>query len=111
MAKRFTDEEILTALLNEGSMRAAARRLQCSRDTIKRRLDNPSFARELEKARQELTHGLAGILQSSSEKAVSVLLSVMETSEDERLRITAADKLLTHAAAFGKLSKAVNNDW
>jgi len=111
MAKRFSDGEIIAALLDTGSMRAASERLGCSRDTIKRRLGNPTFAAELEAARQELTHGLSDVLNRSSERAVSTLMKIMTTSDDERLRISAADKLLTHAAAFGKLSKAVRDDW
>lgn len=111
MAKRFNDSEIMTALLSAGSVRAAARELGCGRNTIQRRLDDPAFRTAFNAARDDMVHGLAGALTSAAERGAAVLIQIMETSNDERLRISAADKLLTHAAAFGKLSRAVKDDW
>ena len=95
----------MTALIEQGSVRAAARALGCNRETVRKRLDDPIFSQALKAARAGMIGNIADELKAASLKAIETLTAALDDSEDSRAAIRAANAILEHAAKFSKLSE------
>lgn len=93
-------DELLIAALGEGRSHAAAGELAgVSAKTVQRRMGNPEFARAVGDRRRQRVGELAGLLMGAAERALRVLLEVLEHGErSEQLR--AAQMVLDHSRRF-----------
>lgn len=108
---KVSDAQIIEAYADTGSLRGAARLLGCSRATITKRLrDKKELAADIYERQKEHVYEQTARLDSAAEKALGVLVELMN-SEDERVRLRAADMILSRAEAFERLSKALRDDW
>lgn len=108
---KYSDETIMQALIEQGTVRGAARAIGCNRETVQRRLDDPTFAKALYQARVDTVTALADKLKTASFKALDVLMKHLNNVEDISAAIKCADVILKHAETFAKLSKSYTDDW
>lgn len=107
---KLTDQEIIEAYADTGSLRGAARLLGCSRATITKRIRDKELGGAIYERQKERVYEQTARLDSAAEKALGVLVELMN-SEDERVRLRAADMILARAEAFERLSKMLRDDW
>lgn len=102
-------EAALVALLNEGSVAAAAASSKISESTIWRWLrDEPEFQRRYQAARQQLVQTAIARLQSASDTAINTLTAICEDSTaPATARIAAARAILSGALRGAELSPGV----
>lgn len=79
--KRYTDGQLLEALLQCGTVEAAAQSCGCSKRTIYTRLQDSAFAECLRAYRTERIRAAAGALDSAVLDAVNALTEILH-SED-----------------------------
>jgi hypothetical protein len=95
---RLTDEAIATALIQRGSIVAAADELQCSKRTLYSRMKTPSFQELYSKAKAEVLRAAAAKLSNSVVDAVEVLTDVMNDPNcAAQVRINAASNVIQYA--------------
>lgn len=103
---RLTDEAIATALIQRGSIVAAADELQCSKRTLYSRMKTPSFQELYSKAKTELLKSATAKLSNSITGAVDVLTTVMNDPETPpQTRVNAASNVIQYAV---KLTSTVD---
>ena len=101
MAQKYSDEQILEALLMAGSARQAARRLGCSLSCVRDRLSKPAFKAKYEKAKADALGDAIDNLSIRLTTAVDVLAKVMTDSETAAtVRVSAADAILRHGLRY-----------
>jgi len=88
-----TDELLLAAFAAGCAVEEAAKRAGTSSRTAYRRLANPSFARRLAHARDEILSAALGELVDSVSEAITTLRSLLNAS-DERIRLAASKATL-----------------
>lgn len=94
---RSGDELILAALAAGLSQPAAARHAGVSERTVRRRLEDPSFAASVEQARGALVERTSAQLLGAAEHAVAALRDLLDTGPPA-VRVRAALGLLAAAA-------------
>lgn len=100
------NRKILAALVSAGSIRKAAECIKCSPTTIRKRLADPSFRDEYEKAKSELLTEASGELCARLNESTAVLSEIMtDTAVPPGVRLQAADAVLRHAARYYSLSE------
>ena len=98
---RINDEQIISALLNCGSLRKAAESLGTTANTISNRLKKEDFRKRYEAAKAELLRETVGVMKSNLSGAVTTLTEVMNNKENApTVRISAADSLLRHTVKY-----------
>ena len=103
---KFSDEEIIDALLTTGSERAAADLLGCSRSSIQTRKKNPTFKIRFEKARGEIVNSAVDQMRANLSTAVSTLAEIMRDSEvAPSIRVQSADLILRHFLRYFETSE------
>ena len=101
MAQKYSDEQILEALLIAGSAKQAARRLGCSLSCVRDRLSKPAFKAKYEKAKADALRDAIDNLSIRLTTAVDVLAKVMTDSETAAtVRVSAADSILRHGLRY-----------
>ena len=101
MAQKYSDEQILEALLMAGSAKQAARRLGCSLSCVRDRLSKPTFKAKYEKAKADALGDAIDNLSIRLTTAVDVLTKVMTDSETAAtVRVSAADSVLRHGLRY-----------
>ncbi len=90
---------ILAALAAGLSQPAAARHAGVSERTVRRRLEDPSFAASVEEARGALVERTSAQLLGATEQAVAALRDLLDTGPPA-VRVRAALGLLATAAAW-----------
>lgn len=101
MAQKYSDEQILEALLMAGSARQAARRLGCSLSCVRDRLSKPAFKAKYEQAKKDALTDAIDNLSVQLTSAVDVLAKVMTDSETAAtVRVSAADAILRHGLRY-----------
>ena len=92
MAQKYSDGQILEALLMAGSAKQAARRLGCSLSCVRDRLSKPTFKAKYEKAKADALGDAIDNLSIRLTTAVDVLAKVMTDSETAAtVRVSAAE--------------------
>jgi len=101
MNKRITNEVIIDALLNQGSIKAAAAAIGCTEVTIYKRMKNDAFSQQYKIAKLECVKATTAKLQYTSLSAVNTLSAIMEDDEiAPQVRINAANTILNYTAKF-----------
>lgn len=101
MKKRFSGEDILQALIEHGSARAAAKSLGCSTTTITKRLTDATFRKRYDEARAAALSEAVDRMRGKLATAVDTLTGVMEDdSNPATVRVSAADALLRHSLRY-----------
>ena len=101
MAQKYSDEQVLEALVMAGSAKQAARRLGCSLSCVRDRLSKPAFKAKYEKAKADALGDAIDNLSIRLTTAVDVLAKVMTDSETAAtVRVSAADSVLRHGLRY-----------
>lgn len=101
MAKKVSDEKLLTALLVHGGVAKAAAVLQISRATIYKRLQDDDFRTQYNSAQGALLTVAATYMAGGLSDAVKALLDVIrDESNTASVRVSAADSLLRHCCRY-----------
>lgn len=87
--------QVMPHILAASTYEEAARRANISSKQIYKWLQDALFRKELSKRRTEAYNQAIFILKTSSTKAVETLSSLL-VDEDPRVRLSAADKILSH---------------
>lgn len=105
---RFTDEQILCALLNNGSVRAAAKALECNDSVIRDRLKDKLFSKTYKERKLEVLIAAADKMKSNISLAVDTLSAVMSDTENPpTVRVSASDSLLRHCLRYVEVTDII----
>ena len=118
---QVSNQQIIIALLSEGTVSRAAERLGCSVDTIYKRQKKPDFQELYSQAKSEQIKTAAAKLQRFTVSAVDVTLSIMADKEvNPATRLQAAQTILSYSLKLTEqvdiierldaLEKEINND-
>ena len=101
MAQKYSDEQILEAMLMAGSAKQAAKRLGCSLSCVRDRLSKPTFKAKYEQAKKDALGDAIDSLKIRMSSAVDVLSATM-TKEDTpaTVKVSAADAILRHGLRY-----------
>ena len=98
---RISDEKVLAALLENGSIRKAAAALGCSAGCVRDRLKDEQFKKQYEDAKAAALNEATDNLSIKLTTAVDVLAKVMTDSETAAtVRVSAADSVLRHGLRY-----------
>lgn len=103
---RINDEQVITALLNCGSLRKAAESLGTTANTLSNRLKKEDFRKRYEAAKSELLNEAVETMKSQLTGAVDTLTEVMNNKENPpTVRVSAADSLLRHSVRYIEIAE------
>lgn len=101
LKKRNTDEAIISALIENGSIKAAADRLGCTVRTIYERMKKPGFKDLYAQAKAEILKTATAKLQGNLTGAIDTLAAIMKDEETaKQTRANCAVAILQYAAKF-----------
>ena len=101
LKKRNTDEAIISALIENGSIKAAADRLGCTVRTIYERMKKPGFKNLYAQAKAEILKTATAKLQGNLTGAIDTLAAIMKDEETaKQTRANCAVAILQYAAKF-----------
>ena len=101
MGKRLSNEIIVTALLEKGSIRAAAAKLGLKERTIYDRMKTEDFKALFKQAKTDYLKSATAKLQSNIGKAADTLVNVMEAEETPpSTKVYCANSILQQALKF-----------
>ena len=96
MSKHLTDDEIITALMLQGSIRGAAAQLGIRERTIYERQKKPEFKALYRKARGDMLRLATAKVQKYTNAAIDVTLSIMADKQtNPAIRLQAAQTILS----------------
>ena len=118
---QVSNQQIIIALLSEGTVSRAAECLGCSVDTIYKRQKKPDFQELYSQAKSEQIKTAAAKLQRFTVSAIDVTLSIMADKEvNPATRLQAAQTILSYSLKLTEqvdiierldaLEKEINND-
>lgn len=96
--RKFDDESIIAALMNNTSIQSAADDVGCHPSLFYERRKDPEFCRKLREAQTEALGGTVRYLQASTGRAAEVLVDIAESGTNEQNRLNAARAVLDQAA-------------
>ena len=98
-----SDEEVLSALMSQGTITAAAQSLGLSERTIFDRMNEPDFRGLYKAARADLLRETVSKLRSQIGAAINVIAEIMQDPEaTDSVRLQAAESIMENAARFFK---------
>jgi hypothetical protein len=92
--RRNADDVLLLALACGATMDAAAQKAGVSKATVKRRMQDPEFRRQLQEVRSDMVKRAAGTLTAASTEAIKTLLSLQQATIQNAVRLGAARSIL-----------------
>ena len=99
--KRLQDEEIITALIAEGSIKGAAASLECATRTLYERMKKPAFKDLYAQAKGEILKTATAKLQGNLCGAIDTLTEIMTDKEaPKQTRANCAVSILQYGAKF-----------
>ena len=99
--KRLQDEEIITALIAEGSIKGAAASLKCTARTLYERMKKPEFKDLYAQAKGEILKTATAKLQGNLCGAIDTLTEIMTDKEaPKQTRANCAVSILQYGAKF-----------
>lgn len=99
--KRLQDEEIIAALIAEGSIKRAAASLKCTTRTLYERMKKPEFKTLYTQAKADILKTATAKLQGNLCGAIDCLVSVMNDEKTaKQTRVNSAVSILQYAARF-----------
>jgi intergrase/recombinase len=99
MAKKISDELLLSTLLTTSSQTEAAKILKINKQTVCRRASQPEFKEKLSQYRKQILENTSTKIINATLKAVDVLDSLLE-SKNEMTKYSAASRLLSLAGDY-----------
>lgn len=103
MAERKSDEAILIALCNAGSVKAASRECGVSPPTIYRRLQDDAFRQKLDAVRDDALKEASARLSGRLTAAVDALTEIMnDRNTAQQTRANAAAQILSYGLRFAE---------
>ncbi|MBR1765263.1 MAG: hypothetical protein IJ746_07710 [Ruminococcus sp.] len=111
---RYSDEQIICAMMNSTTVKAAAAELGCCESTIYKRL--PDLRSELRERQLLLLDETTAALRAKLSKAVDVVAEIaFNTAITPQTRLNAAETLMRNALRFtGFVSgerQSIDSDW
>ena len=99
--KRLQDEEIIAALISEGSIKGAAASLKCQTRTLYERMKKPEFKELYTQAKGEILKTATAKLQGHLCGAIDTLAEIMKDEETaKQTRVNSAVSILQYGARF-----------
>ena len=99
--KRLTNEEIIAALIERGSIKAAAAILECSTRTLYERMKASDFKEQYAQAKAEIIKTATAKLQGHLCGAIDTLVAIMNDSQaGNQTRVNCAVAILQYGARF-----------
>ena len=103
LKKRLTDETIIAALVEAGSIKEAAGKLGCTPRTLYERMKKPNFREMYNQAKGELMKTATAKLQAHLSGAVGVLVAIMNDTETAaQTRVNCAVSILQYGARYAE---------
>lgn len=107
--KRLSDEEIISALLEQGSIKGAAALLGCTVRTLYQRMKKTKFKELYQSARDEIIRSTTAKLQGYMTGAVDTLADIMKDEEvAKQTRVNSAVSILQYGARFTEVTDVIN---
>lgn len=78
MGKKYTTDEVITALLASSSVTEAARLLGCSTRTVYNYISEDGFGEKMDEARREREQRLSDLMDAATASAISRLTEILE---------------------------------
>ena len=101
MAKRLSDEQIVSALIECGTVKGAAASLGCLAKTLYARMRSDDFQKVYRAARGEILKGATAKIQANMSAAVDTLTTLMQDNATARqTRCNAAATILQIGAKY-----------
>ena len=101
MSKRISDEIMISALIEEGSIKDAAASLHCAVRTIYERMKKPAFKELYAQAKTDMLRVATSKLQGQVTKAINTLAEIRDNQEAPyQTRANCAVSILQYAARF-----------
>lgn len=101
MAKAISDEQIISALLANGTLKATAAALKISERALYDRMNTGEFQALYKDARADLLRQAVYKLNAQLEAAIDTIADIMADKENNpAVRLQAAQTLLNNAAKF-----------
>jgi len=99
--KRLSDETIITALIECGSIKEAAQKLGCAPRTIYNRMKAPAFKDLYSQAKSDMIRSATAKLQGHLTGAIDTLVTIMQDGETAaQTRANCAASILQYAARY-----------
>lgn len=99
--KRLQDEEIIAALIANGSIKGAAASLECTTRTLYDRMKKPEFKALYTQAKGEILKAATAKLQGQVSGAIDTLVEIRDDKEaPKQTRVNSAVNILQYAARF-----------
>lgn len=106
--KRLTDETIIAALVEAGSIKEAAGKLGCTPRTLYERMKKPNFREMYNRAKGELMKTATAKLQANLSGAVNVLVGIMNDSNNAaQTRVNCAVSILQYSARYAESTNII----
>lgn len=103
MAKKTTDEQIIAALLANGTIKATAAAVGLSERTIYDRMNTGDFQAAYKAAKADLIRNAVFNLNTQVQAAVDTIAEIMtDTENSPTIRLQAAQAILNNAGKFAQ---------
>lgn len=103
MARKITNELIISALLQHGTIKEAAQAIGTTPRTIYGRMSDPEFKADYQEAQNEIVRGAVYAINGKLSAAVDTVCAIMENEEvSAAIRLQAAQTIITNAAKFSE---------
>lgn len=101
MKKRLSNEKIIAALIDKGSIKEAAEFLGCQQRTLYERMKKADFKEMYNEAKKEILKSATAKLQSQLGGAVDTLVNIMnDESVAAQTRVNSAVNIIQYAQKF-----------
>lgn len=101
--KKATDEQIIAALLNTGTLRAAAAAVGISERTIYDRMNNGEFQALYKAAKADIVRAVVFNINNQLQAAIDTVAEIMQNGDNSpAIRLQAAQTILNNAGKFAQ---------
>ncbi len=102
-SKRYSDSQLIDAIVTSGTMPQAAKKIGCSVSALYRRMQDDAFRDRVETVRRKMFEDSVQKLMNARTAAINLLIDALQDEfEDTSTRIRAAALILQHTKALEK---------